>query len=212
MPNEPSEFATRIRAGDADALARFFDARRERLRRQIEFRVDPRWRGRMDADDVLQEAYLAAVKRIAHFTGDSDVSLFIWIRMIVRQSLVDAHRRHVAQRRSAEREVGVGGRDGSGSTSFSLAANLVGQFTTPTLAARRVELAERLAAVLDQMDETDREVLALRHFEELSNQEVAAELGIEQKAASIRYVRALKRLKECTQQIPEFSEDYRGGV
>jgi RNA polymerase sigma-70 factor (ECF subfamily) len=113
--------------------------------------------------------------------------------------------------RDAGREVPAHGARYSATTSVSLAANLVGRFTSPTLAARRMELADRLRDTLEQMDATDREVLALRHLEELTNSEVAEELQIQQKAASIRYVRALRRLKEILADIPELADELRHG-
>jgi RNA polymerase sigma-70 factor (ECF subfamily) len=202
-----SQVVERVRSGDAGALATFFAEQRERLRRLIAFRMDPRLRGRVDAEDVLQEAYLDAAKRIRHFNGDSIASLFIWLRLVAQQTLIDTHRRHLgAQVRDVNREVSLRARGGSDATSVSMAANLIAQLTTPTQAARKIELAERLAGVLNQMDAIDREVLALRHFEELSNQEVAEELDIQPKAASIRYVRALRRLRSILGDFPEFRD------
>jgi len=202
------ELLGRVRRGDEHALAELFSQHRERLWRILHFRLDRRLHGRVDADDVLQEAYLDAVSRIRHFKGECAVSFFVWLRLIVNQTLVDVHRRHLgAQMRDAQREVaGQGGRYPA-TTTFSLAANLLGHLTSPTLAARRAELSTQLEATLDGMDPIDREVLALRHFEELTNSEVAEALGIEQKAASIRYVRALRRLKEILVEIPDFQVD-----
>jgi RNA polymerase sigma-70 factor (ECF subfamily) len=210
---DAKELVERIKAGDEQALAAFFTDHTPRLRRLVEFRLNPRLRGRVDPDDVLQEAYLDAVKRRQHFTGTGETELFVWFRLIVQQTLADLHRRHLgAQQRDANREVALHRRGGSATTSVSLAANLIGQLTSPTQAVRRAEVSDRLEAALDRMDAIDREVLALRHFEELSNSEVARELGIQQKAASIRYVRALRRLKEIMTEIPEFQQDYQTGI
>ncbi len=210
--SDSSSVAQSVRDGDEQALAGFFHAQRTRLRRLIEFRLDARLRGRLDPDDVLQESYLAAVQRTQHFRGKDEASLFVWLRMVVQQTLIDAHRRHLgAKQRDAYRERALDRQVPAGATSASLAFTLVGTLTTPTLAARRAELSEQLTAALDRMDATDREVLALRHFEELTNQEVAEELGIQQKAASIRYIRALRRLKQILAELPEFSSDSLGG-
>lgn len=204
--------ARRVRAGEESALAEAFAQHRARLYRMLQFRIDPRLRVRLDADDVLQDAYLAAAQRLRHFEGESGASLFVWLRMIAQQTLLDAQRRHYgAQARNAKREVALQGSDGTSTTS-SLAARLVGQLTSPTQAVRRAELSAQLIAALDQMDTIDRDVLALRHFEELTNQEVALELGIEQKAASIRYVRALRRLGNVLDSIPEFQQQSRTWV
>lgn len=182
---------------DEQALAEMFSQNRPRLWRMVHFRLDRRLHGRIDADDVLQEAYLEAAKRVRHFANGSSSSLFLWLRMIVSQTLVDAHRRHLgAQMRDAGREVSLHGRRYSQTTSCSLAAQLLGQVTSPSQAAIREERLRQLEQALEGMDPVDREVIALRHFEELTNHEVAELLGIRQKAASIRYVRAIRRLKE----------------
>jgi RNA polymerase sigma-70 factor, ECF subfamily len=210
--NEAVELLERMKRGDEHALAALFSKHRERLLRMVEFRLDPRLLGRAGAEDVLQEAYLDAAKRIGHFADETATSFFIWLRMVVTQTLIDVHRRHLgAQMRDAGREMAFRSAPFSQATSFSLAAGLVGRFTSPTFAARRAEMSERLRAALEDMDPIDREVLALRHFEELTNEEAAAELGIQQKAASIRYVRALKRLKELLGGIPGFTEDFGRG-
>lgn len=198
----------RLRQGDRQALAELFDLHRPRLWRMVNFRLDRRLVGRIDSDDVLQESYLAASQRLEHYGTRESMSPFVWLRLIVSQTLVDVHRHHLAvQARDAGREVTIGRFPGSQTTSASLAAQLVGGWTSPSQAAARDEMAERLERAIADMDPVDQEVLALRHFEELANHEVAEVLGIEQKAASIRYVRAVRRLKEILQQIPGFFEE-----
>lgn len=195
----------RVRNGDAQALAEAFDAYRARLIRTARFRLDPRLLGRVDADDILQEAYVNASKRCTRVEGDNEHALFIWLRLIVLQTLADVHRRYFATRkRDVAREVPLHAGGGSAATtSLSMACCLLASITSPTRVVRRAEAMKRLEAALESMDEIDREVLALRHFEELANHEVAVVLGIEQKAASIRYVRALRRLKSIMSQTPE---------
>ncbi len=210
---ESGELLARLGQGDEEALAELFSQHRDRLLRMVEFRLDARLRGRVAADDVLQEAYLDAAKRKQYFVDDNSKSFFIWLRMVVTQTLIDVHRRHLgAQMRDAGREAARRGGRYSQTTSVSLAANLLGTVTSPTLAVRRAELAERLQATLDEMEPIDREVLALRHFEELTNREVAEELGIQQKAASIRYIRALRRLKDILAEMPRFADAFGDGV
>ena len=199
---------SRLNRGDEQTLAELFSANRERLWRMVNFRLDKRLTGRVDPDDILQEAYLAAVQRIGHCNAESPTSAFAWLRLIVLQTMVDVHRRHIgAGMRDVEREVSVGGVSYSQTTSASLVAQLVGHMTSPSRAAARAEALSAVEQAIEGMDEMDREVLALRHFEELSNAEVAEVLGIQPKAASIRYIRAVRRLKEAMAHLPGFADE-----
>jgi RNA polymerase sigma-70 factor (ECF subfamily) len=171
----------------------------------IRFRLDPRLERRVDPEDVLQEVYLSAADRLRHFEGDSPQSFFIWLRLIAGQTLVDIHRRHIgAQVRAAGREESIGPSH-PGATSTSMASLLAADRTSPSQAAIRAEMSRRIEEAMEGMDPIDREVLALRHFEELGNGEVAEALGIGEKAASIRYVRALGRLKGILAGLADFS-------
>lgn len=196
----------RLRAGETEALAEFFSRERERLWRIVHFRLAEPLRGRLGPEDVLQEAFIAASQRLPHYATSPATSPFIWLRMIVNQTLVDLHRQHLgAQMRDAARELSLDAAPYGQATSASVAIQLVGVFTSPTGAAARADILGLVQAAIEQMDPIDREVLALRHFEELTNSEVAEALGIEQKAASIRYIRALRRLKEILAQVPELA-------
>lgn len=196
-----------LRKGNERVLAKLFSVHRDRLWRMVSFRLDSRLAGRVDADDILQEAYLAAAQRLNHYLATPDKSFFVWLRLIVNQTLIDVHRRHLgAKIRDIQREVTWQPAAGPQSTSVALAAQLLGSLTSPSQAAVRAETAHQLEQAIGAMDRIDQEVLALRHFEELSNSEVAEVLGIQQKAASIRYVRALTRLKDILEKIPGFFE------
>ena len=192
-----SELEARLRAGDQAALSELFGAYRQRLLCIIEFRLDDRLRARLDADDVLQDVYLAANSRLGHYADSAYTSSFLWFRALVTQTLIDLYRRHVgAQMRDPGREVPLEAVCPSPqATSTSLAIQLVGNATSPGEAAARADMMAMMEAGIARMDPVDQEILALRHFEELSNAEVAEVLGIQQKAASIRYVRALRRLR-----------------
>ena len=203
---EPDGLADRLRSGDIEALGALFSRHRERLWRMAGFRMDRRLLGRIDPDDVLQEAYLAAAQRMKNYGEDSSLSPFVWLRMILMQTLIDIHRHHLgAQMRDAGREIGQLGRYPQ-TTSASLAFQFAGKLTSPSQAAVREETLLRVEQAVAAMDPLDQEVLALRHFEELTNSEVAEVLGIQQKAASIRYVRAIKRLRAVLSQMPGFLE------
>ena len=200
------ELERRLRTGDADALAELFSRERERLWRIVHFRLAEPLRGRLGPEDVLQEAFVSASQRLPHYAASPASSPFIWLRMIVNQTLIDLHRQHLgAQMRDAAREVSIDNVPYAQATSASVAIQLVGVFTSPSGAAARADVFSLVQAAIEQMDPIDREVLALRHFEELRNSEVAEALGIEQKAASIRYIRALRRLKEILAQVPDLA-------
>lgn len=206
--SEVTELCKRIIRGDQEALAKLFSIYRPRLWRMVNFRLHPRLHGRVDPDDVLQDAWLMAVERIDYFLRDASHSSFIWFRMIVSQTLIDLHRRHLgAEKRNAARDVPIQGGWTSESTSSSMAFHLCGNLTSPSSALNRAELAQQLDTILQGMNETDREVLALRHFEELTNSETAQVLNMSEQAASGRYIRALGRLKQILEVVPGFLED-----
>ena len=197
----PDERLARVLAGDEAAFAECFAEAAPRLARMIGFRLDPRLRGRVDADDVLQEVYVDSVRRLEAFRTAQPIDLFLLLRLVVGQTLVDLHRRHLgAQMRDAGRERSLAA--ASPGTSASLSFHLVGKLTSPSGAVMRAESAAAVSRAIEEMSETDREILALRHFEELTNKEVAAVLGIDRKAASIRYIRALERLKTALEHVP----------
>jgi RNA polymerase sigma-70 factor (ECF subfamily) len=183
--------------GQAPAgLGDLFQQHRERLRRMVRLRLDRRLRGRIDESDVIQEAYLEATERFDEYQKNPEVPPFIWLRFLTGQKLAQLHRRHLGtQGRSVSREVSLYRGAMPEATSAALAAQLVGQHTSPSEAAVRAELKLRVQEALNRMDEIDREVLALRHFEQLTNAEAAQVLDIDESAAYKRYVRALKRLK-----------------
>ena len=210
MSDESAEILARLdalRGGDSAALEPLFSTHRDRLRRMVEFRLDARLRGRVSASDVLQEAYIDALKRLQHYRADPDVPFFVWLRTVTIQRLIQVHRQHLgAAMRDAGREVSIGVLAGPEASSEMIAEFIADQ-TSPSLAAQRGEALMQLREALDALEGTDREVLALRHFEDLSNAEVAALLGIRPAAASKRYVRALERLKDALSRIPDFAGD-----
>jgi RNA polymerase sigma-70 factor, ECF subfamily len=198
----------RALAGDEPALAALFDGHRERLRRMIRLRLDRRLSGRVDSSDVLQEAYLEVHKRLAEYARDPAAMPFhLWLRLIAGQRLTDVHRSHLGtQMRDAGMEVSLHRGPFPQASSIALAAQLLGRLTSASKAAIRAEHKLIVQEALNGMDPIDREVLALRHFEHLSNDETALVLGLSKSAASNRYIRALKRLKEILSSIPGLKE------
>ena len=188
---------SRICAGDHRALGELFGTHRDRLRRMVQLRLDRRLQGRIDPSDVIQEAFVDASRRLAGYTADPTMPPFLWLRFLTAQRLITLHRNHLGVKgRDAGREVSLHSGPLPSADSRSLAAQLLGRLTTPSRAAIRAEVQIKIQDALNAMDPIDREILALRHFEELSNSEAASVLGIHKAAASNRYVRALRRLKE----------------
>lgn len=191
-------------AEDSDTvLAEAFSEHRDSFWYLVTFRMDRRLTQRVDPDDVLQEAFLAAKSRLEHFIAAEKHTLFAWLRMIVVQTLYDVHRRHLgAEKRSAGREVQLGGASVRypQTTSLSIAGRIAANQTTPSGVAVRGEAMQLLEEVISTLSEQDQEVIAMRHFENLSNKQVAEVLGIGITASSNRYVRALERLREVLEK------------
>jgi RNA polymerase sigma-70 factor (ECF subfamily) len=176
---------------------------RKRLRRMVAIRLDHRLHGRIDPSDVIQDAYLEAWSRLESYLRAPKMPFFLWLRFLVGQKLVTMHRHHLgAQMRNPGVEVSLYKGTFPEATSTALAAQLLGHDTRPSEAAIRAEMKIRLQDALNSMDTLDREVLALRHFEQLSRSEAAFMLGISEATLSKRYFRALKRLREVVKNLP----------
>ncbi len=178
-------------------LGELFAQHRERLRRMVQLRLDRRLNGRVDASDVIQEAYIDATQRFPDYQANPEVSPFVWLRFLTTQKLAQLHRFHLGtQARDAGREVSIDAGGRLEASSAALAAKLAGRFSSPSNAANRAELRQQIQDALNSMEEFDREILALRHFEQLDNNETAQVLDIETQTAYKRYVRAIRRLKD----------------
>jgi RNA polymerase sigma-70 factor (ECF subfamily) len=207
-PIDLNTIALRLRAGDPAAAGELFGACRERLKKMVRLRLDRRVQGRLDASDVLQEAFLDAQRKAAEFAAKPELPAYLWLRLITTERLLILHRHHLgAQMRDAAQEVSLCPGGAPAASTHSLANLLLGRLTSPTQAAIRAERQLRLQETLNGMDALDREILALRHFEELSNSEAATVLGLSKTAASNRYIRALKRLKEILAALPGLSSN-----
>ncbi len=208
MTDEPGENETllgRAAGGDEAALAAFWERHRKRLRLMVRLRLDRRLQGRVDPSDVLQEAYIDLAERLPDYVRDRAFTPYLWLRLVTGQRLLEIHRRHLGTAmRDAGREVSLYRGALPQASSVSLAAQLLGRFTTASHAAVRAERQVQLQAVLNGMDPMDREILALRHFEELSNGEAAEVLGLSRTAANNRYIRALGRLRDLLENMPGF--------
>ena len=195
----------RAEAGDAAALGALFAHYRDRLRKMVRLRLDRRLSSRIDTSDVLQDAYLDVARRFPEYAAAPAVPFYLWLRGLTGQRLIALHRRHLgAEMRDAGREVSLYRGALPAASSASLAQHLLAGLTSPTQAGIREEMQLRLQEALNSMDPIDREVVVLRHFEELSNAEAAEVLGIETAAASKRYIRAIRRLKAILDAVPGF--------
>jgi RNA polymerase sigma-70 factor (ECF subfamily) len=189
--------------GDPERFGAMLEEYRPRLRRMVALRLDPRLHGRIDPSDVIQEAFLEATSRLGDYLQKPAMPFFLWLRFLAGQKLVTLHRHHLGrQMRDAGREVSLYRGRLPETTSAALAAQLLGREVRPSEAAIRAELKLRLQEALNSMDAVDREVLALRHFEQLSLGETAQVLGISESGACRRHLRALKRLKDILSSLP----------
>ncbi len=201
------ELLHRAAAGDAQAVNELFARYRDRLRAMVRLRLNRRLQGRVDPSDVLQEAFLEISKHFAEYVRAPTMPFFLWLRYITGQKLIAIHRHHLgAQMRDAGQEVSLYRGALPQASSVSLANQLLGRLTSASAAAGRAELQIRVQEALNSMDPMDREVLALRHFEMLSNAETAEVLGLKKTAASNRYMRALERLKDILVGLPDLGD------
>ena len=206
MQSESTETAKLIQLasdGNTDALNELFTRYRDRLRRIVELRLDWRLRSRIDPSDVLQDAYVQVVRKLTRHLEDPKLPFFLWLRLIVGEQLINTHRTHLGvMKRDASLDVPINQSGFPAASSAALAAQLLGQDTSPSEALERAERLTHLQNALDAMEAIDREVLTLRHFEQLTTSEAAIVLEIEPAAAAKRYVRAIKRLRAIMSQMP----------
>jgi RNA polymerase sigma-70 factor (ECF subfamily) len=199
MTNDPhtQELLDHARGGDAQAVEQLLARHREPVRRMIDLRLDPAIVQRLDASDVVQDVLLEASKRLKDYLKNPAMPFHLWIRHIAKDHIIDAHRRHhQAQKRGVNREQPLHRPGWVDQSSMELAGQLMDHEKTPASAAIQEELQRRLHAAVEQLDDDDREVILMRHFEQLANQEVAAALGLTEAAASMRYLRAMRRLRD----------------
>jgi len=193
--------------GDDQAWAHLIARYRNRLKQMVAVRMDRRLQGRVDPSDVIQDACLVASKQLRNYAANPTLPFYLWLRWIAGQRLIDQQRRHLgAQSRGVSREVALYHGKFPEATSEDLATHLIGRLGTPSQDAIRVEQTSALQKAFDRLEPIDREILALRHFEQLTNGEAAAVLGIDKSATSKRYGRALRRLKDVL--IPILGRDF----
>ncbi len=191
------QLLNRAKAGDAAALDDLLAQCRDPLRRTVDLRLDRQLARREDASDIVQKVLFDASRRFQDYLADPKMPFHVWLRHMAKDRIIDTHRRHQgAARRSLDREQTAGPALDEAS-SIQLVAQLVDQELTPASAAIQQELQQKLQSVLGELDETDREIILMRYYEQMSNQEIAAALDLTEAAASMRHLRALRRLKDA---------------
>src|SRR5947209_19932670 len=192
-PQQTRDLLDRARAGDAAAVDGLLARHRDALRRAVALRLDPALARRVDASDIVQDVLLEANKRLQDYLRNPAMPFHLWLRHLARDRLIDAHRFHrQAQRRSLDREQAAAPPAWANDSSVQLLAQLLDPERTPASAALQQEMERKLHAALAELGEDDREVIWMRHYEGLGNQDVAQSLGLSEAAASMRYLRALR--------------------
>ncbi|TWU36599.1 RNA polymerase sigma factor CnrH [Novipirellula aureliae] len=185
------------KGGDADAVNRLLERHRESVRRLVKMRLDRKVQRRVDVSDVVQDVLLEANGRLEKYLNDPAMAFHLWIRQIAWDRIIDTYRRHrVSAKRNMDREQAMHAPATQDQSSIQLAAQLCDPALTPSTAATQRELATKVEAAIEQLVEQDREMILMRHYEHLSNLEIAEVLGLNPPAASMRYLRAVRRLRE----------------
>ncbi len=193
---ETQELLEQARQGDAGAVERLLTAHREPLRRMIGLRLDPALAARVDASDIVQDVLLEAHRRLQDYLLKPAMPFHLWLRHIARDHIIDAHRHErLAQRRSIDREQSLQAGHRPDESSFDWAVPLFDQELTPASAAMRQEMERKVQEAIARLDEADRDIILMRYVEQLSNQDVAQALGLSEAAASMRCLRAVRRLQ-----------------
>ncbi len=205
--SQTQELLLRARSGDAEAVNGLLERHRDALRRLVDMRLDRVLQRRLDASDIVQDVLVEANRRLQDYLLEPKLPFHLWLRQMARDRMIDAHRRHRgASRRSIDREQHPEVPAFGDPSAVDLVAQLVDRELTPAAAATRHELERRFQAAIARLDDIDREVILMRHFEQLSNSEVAQALGLSEPAAGMRYLRAVRRLRTLLEETSSGEE------
>lgn len=206
-PDEIKPLLNQAKGGDESAVNALMDQHRNSLRQLIRMRLDQKIQRRVDVSDVVQDVLVEANRRLQRYLNDPIMPFHLWLRQIAKDRIIDAHRRHrVSAKRSVDREQQLAPPRGYDQSSVHLASLLGDNQLTPAAAAVQQELAQRVEEAIAQLEERDCEIIVMRHYEHLSNQEIGEVLNLTEPAASMRYLRAIRRLKKLmTEQMPDDS-------
>jgi RNA polymerase sigma-70 factor, ECF subfamily len=201
--SETQELLAAARVGDAQARNRLLERHRDALRRMVGLRMDRAVQGRLDASDIVQDVLVEADRRLTDYLAAAKMPFALWLRHLARDHMIDAHRRHRgAARRSVDREQPLTTGPLADQSAMDLAALVRDRQMTPAAAATHHELELRFQAALETLDDMDREIILMRHFEHLSNGEAAQALDLSEPAAGMRYLRAMRRLRSQLEEPP----------
>jgi RNA polymerase sigma-70 factor (ECF subfamily) len=191
------ELLAGAKEGDSDAINRLMERHRDSLRRMVQLRLDQKIQRRIDVSDVVQDVLVEANRRLQDYLANPVMGFHLWLRQIAQDRIIDAHRRHRASaKRSVDRERPLAVPAAGDHSTMELAAQLAGRDLTPATAATQAEMAQLVEAAIAKLPDQDCEIIIMRHYEQLSNQEIAQALSLSEPAASMRYLRAIRRLKE----------------
>ena len=186
--------------GDNSAVNQLMDRHRNSLRQLIRMRLDQKIRKRVDVSDVLQDVLVEANRRLTRYLNNPIMPFHLWLRQIAKDRIIDAHRRHrVSAKRSIDREQQMVAPRGYDQSSIHLASLLGDRQLTPAAAALQKEMARKVEAAIAELEPKDCEIIVMRHYEHLTNQEIGQALDLTEPAASMRYLRAIRRLKAILQ-------------
>lgn len=200
-PENGRELLIRAEAGERQAIDELLRIHRDNITRMVRVRLHPKVRSRVDESDIVQEVFLDAGERVHEFFTECSLPFPNWLRYIAELKIKQCHRFHLdAQKRSAKNELRFV--DENDSLSGIMACQIVSAGTQPGEAAERNEMMQRVTQVLDELNPVDREIICMRHFEQMENADVATALNIDPSTSSSRYLRALARLKVGLDKIP----------
>ncbi len=196
-PEKTEQLLAGVKEGDPGALNRLMDRHRDSLRRIVQLRLDQKIQRRIDVSDVVQDVLVEANRRLQDYINNPVMPFHLWLRQIAQDRIIDAHRRHRGSaKRSVDRERALAVPSADDHSTMDLAAQLCDRELTPAAAATQKEMALCVEQAISLLPDQDCEVIIMRHYEQLSNQEIAQALGLTEPAASMRYLRAVRKLRE----------------
>ena len=197
---QTEELLVQAKQGDQSAVNQLMERHRDALSHLVRMRLDQKILQRVDASDVVQDVLIEANRRLQTYLENPILPFRLWLRQIARDRIIDAHRRHrVSAKRSVDREQKLSAPRGYDQSSIHLASILGDNQLTPAAGALQKEVARKVEAAVALLDDRDSEIIIMRHYEHLTNQEIAQALELTEPAASMRYLRAVRKLKDVLQ-------------